>query len=176
MMLLPRTATGKPPCRTLLLAACMVAACSGAWAGSKQLTAAFLDLTAGTQGKRAFKALRASQLEHSCWHDGFFSEIDGVQTVYLENPPGALHVEDFRKAVHGDARAAEQVRSAIHAAGLNGAWLFMPDVSGRYGVIYGMGGQSIAISSSASVALPGTGRMDARTFSRRLCEASKAMD
>ncbi|MGW8390575.1 hypothetical protein [Pseudoduganella sp. HUAS MS19] len=144
-------------------------------AGSKTLTVAFFDYSNGI-GKKSFKALRASGYEHQCWRESFV-EINGIDTAYIERPPASLQGDLLLRAVRGDAAAAEQFRQQLSNARLNGAYAFVPDPSGEYATIYGLGYQTIAVTSSASVSIPEDGKPIANsTFSKRLCEAGKAMD
>ncbi|WP_426341396.1 hypothetical protein ACN9MZ_06465 [Pseudoduganella sp. S-14] len=144
-------------------------------AGSKTLSVAFFDYSNGI-GKTSFKALRASGYEHQCWHESFV-EIEGIDTAYIEKPPANLQRDLLLRAVRGDATAAEQFRQQLNNARLNGTYAFVPDPSGRYATVYGLGYQSIAVTSSASVRVPEDGKPIANsTFSKRLCEAGKAMD
>jgi hypothetical protein len=161
------------PLRTLVVVCCL--ACStSAFSGSKPLTVAFFDFSNGV-GKASFKALRASGFEHPCWHESFV-EITGIETAYIEKLPKAVNPDDFKQALLGDAVAAERFRQSLAAAGLNGAYAFTLDVSGGFGVIHGMGYQSIGIASSASMPIDGKKPVQQSTFSKRLCEASKSMD
>ncbi len=145
-------------------------------AGDKPLIVAFFDFTKNEVGKTSFKQLRTSGYEHPCWSESFV-EISGIQTAYIEKLPQTLDRGLLLKAVRGDAQAAEQFRLSLGKAKLNGAYAFVPDPSGSFASVYGIGYQSIAVTSSASVRLPETGNtIDAKTLSKRLCEASKSMD
>lgn len=145
-------------------------------AGYKPLAVAFFDFTKGSSGKLAFKKLRVSGYEHPCWSESFV-EISGIQTVYIEKIPQSLNRELLLKAVRGDAMAAEQFRLSLEKADLNGAYAFAPDPSGFFAVIHSIGYQRVAVTSSVSVPLPEAGKnIDTKLFSKRLCEASKAMD
>ncbi|WP_426168858.1 hypothetical protein [Pseudoduganella sp. R-34] len=164
------TSTVRKSFLALLLCAPMLAS-----AGSKTLSVAFFDYSNGI-GKTSFKALRASGYEHQCWQESF-GEIEGIDTAYIEKPPANLQRDLLLRAVRGDAAAAEQFRLQLNNARLSGAYAFVPDPSGSFATIYGLGYQSIAVTSSASVRLPEDGKPIANTtFSKRLCEASKAMD
>ncbi|WP_431476842.1 hypothetical protein [Massilia eburnea] len=144
-------------------------------AGSKTLSVAFFDYSSGI-GKSSFKALRASGYEHQCWHESFV-EIEGIDTAYIEKPPASLQSDLLLRAVRGDAGAAEQFRQQLEKTRLNGAYAFVPDPSGKYATVYGLGYQTISVTSSASVRIPEDGKPIANnTFSKRLCEAGKAMD
>lgn len=155
---------------TLLLSVPMLAS-----AGYKTLSVAFFDYSTGI-GKTSFKALRASGYEHPCWHESFV-EIQGINTAYIEKPPASLQSELLLRAVRGDAVAAEQFRQQVKKEKLDGAYAFVPDPSGKYATIYGIGYQGIAVTSSASVRLPEDGKPIVNsTLSKRLCEAGKAMD
>jgi hypothetical protein len=144
-------------------------------AGSKPLSVAFFDFSTGV-GKASFKALRSSGFEHPCWSESFV-EITGIQTAYIEKVPPFLQRNLLLGAVRGDAKAAEQFRQQLEQMDLNGAYAFVPDPSGHYGVIYGIGYQSIAVTSSASIAIPDGGKLISNNvLSKRLCEASKSMD
>ncbi|SFG83803.1 hypothetical protein SAMN05518865_1203 [Duganella sp. CF458] len=155
---------------SLLLCSPMLAS-----AGSKTLSVAFFDYSNGV-GKTSFKALRASGYEHQCWHESFV-EIEGIDTAYIEKPPASLQSDLLLRAVRGDASAAEQFRQQLEKTRLDGAYAFVPDPSGKYATIYGLGYQTISVTSSASVRLPVDGNPIANnTFSKRLCEAGKAMD
>jgi hypothetical protein len=144
-------------------------------AGYKTLTVAFFDYSNGI-GKTSFKALRASGYEHQCWHESFV-EIQGIDTAYIEKPPASLQSDLLLRAVRGDAAAAEQFRLQLNKAKLDGAYAFVPDPSGRYATVYGLGYRTVAVTSSASVEIPEGGKLIANsTFSKRLCEAGKAMD
>jgi hypothetical protein len=155
---------------TLLLCGPMLAN-----AGSKTLSVAFFDFSNGI-GKASFKSLRASGYEHQCWHESFV-EVEGIDTAYIEKPPASLQSELLLRAVRGDAVAAEQFRQQVKKEKLDGAYAFVPDPSGKYATIYGIGYQGIAVTSSASVRLPEDGKPIVNsTLSKRLCEAGKAMD
>ena len=158
-----------------VLALCLSLLAGSAVAGSKPLTVAFFDFTGGV-GKASFKALRTSGIEHPCWQG--FVEITGIETAYIENPPKGLDPQELRRAVLGDAAAAERFRLALSNAKLDGAYAFMSDPSGRFGVVHGIGYQTISVTSSASMALPEGKKqlLDAKVLSKHLCEASKAMD
>src|SRR5574343_688180 len=110
--------------------------------GSKQLRVAFFDYTAGG-GKLSFKQLRSSGYQHPCWETGFV-EIEGIETAYIDKPPSVLDKALLLQAVKGDAAAAEQFRQALKKADLNGAYAFVPDSSGRFGVLHGIGYQTTA--------------------------------
>ena len=144
-------------------------------AGHRTLSVAFFDYSNGI-GKTSFKALRASGYEHQCWHESFV-EVQGIDTAYIEKPPASLQSDLLLRAVRGDAAAAEQFRLQLSKAKLDGAYAFVPDPSGKYATIYGVGYQAISVTSSAYVRVPEDGQPIANsTFSKRLCEAGKAMD
>ncbi|MFC7421756.1 hypothetical protein ACFQNF_18005 [Iodobacter arcticus] len=145
-----------------------------ALSGDNPLTVAFFDFSSGV-GKASFKSLRASGIEHPCWHESFV-EISGIETAYIEKLPKSLDPNDFRQALLGNAVAAERLRKSISAAGLNGAYAFTVEVSGKFGVIHGMGTQNIGIASSASTSITEGKLIQNSTFSKRLCEASKSME
>lgn len=143
-------------------------------AGSKRLVVAFFDYTPGGIGRASFKSLRSSHFEHACWQH--FVEIDGIEKAYIENLPRFLDRELLLSAIYGKASAAQQFAKSLEAEGLDGAYAFVSDASGKYVTIHGIGYQGGGVTSSASLRMPPSGLVPNSALSKALCEASSSMD
>ena len=162
------------PLARLLTTLLLCTLCLDAGAGYKTLIVAFFDYSDAGVGKASFKALRASSYEHDCWQR--FVEIQGIDTAYVDQLPKSLDKALLLEAVHGSRPATERFSKALQAEGLNGAYAFVQDATGRYATILGINYQDGAVSSSASFRTPASGPIPKAVLSKALCEASRAMD
>lgn len=143
-------------------------------AGYKQLVVPFFDYSSTKIGRTSFKSLRLSGYQVPCWLN-HHENIRGISQAYIENPPRSLDPQALLEATRGSRSAATAFASQLAGEKMDGAYAFIPDPSGRFATIYGIGARDGAVTA-ASIAVGRDVMLSIPILSQALCDAAASMD